>query len=88
MKYRYIRKNGLYIPEASKDGIKWVGIKVDNINDLMKNFLKFNENYVRCKLTFGDSKDIFFHDEISVNMFLAGFKIMYEEKITEFEHLN
>ena len=41
MKYRYIRKNGLYIPEASKDGIKWVGIKVDNINDLMKNFLKF-----------------------------------------------
>jgi len=87
-KYRYVRKNGHYVPEISKDGIKWVGIKENNLNHYMQKLFEFTQTYERYKLIFSDTEEIFFRNEISVNAFLAGLKIQLEEVTTEFEHLN
>ena len=46
------------------------------------------ETYERVDLTFSDTKEIYFISEISVNTFLGGLKVMLDEEITEFEHLN
>lgn len=87
-KYRYVRTNGNYQPQISKDGIKWVGLKEENLNNFLLKMFKFIGTYEGCSLLFTDTKEIYFKTEISVNAFLGGVKIMLEEEITEFEHLN
>jgi hypothetical protein len=87
-KYRYVRKNGHYIPQISKDGIKWVGLKEENLNNFLQKMFAFIATYERSSLLFTDTKEIYFNNEVSVNAFLGGLKTSLDEEITEFEHLN
>ena len=87
-KYHYIRKHGYYIPEISKDGNKWMALKEENLNRHLKCFLEFSKKFENNPLIFSDTKEIYFTTEIGVNMFLGGLKIMLEDQVTEFEHVN
>lgn len=96
IKLRYQVKNSYYMPEYSYDGTTWKIWTENDLKDLsilrlivhglgtasVNYELSYENNF------FGNTKGLFFRNEICCNAFLGAAKIFYKKEIIEFENIN